>query len=295
MRLDDISEIVADQNWLEPAENWLQDGVKAAFKAAGSFGRKAMSLLEGSWLGHPLHPVLTDIPIGAWTTALTLDVLDAASPRSIYKSSADAAIALGLGGALGAATTGLTDWQHLTGRSRRIGFTHASLNVLATLLYAGSLVLRGNKNRRTARGLSLLGYGTILLSAYLGGELVYQRKIGVNHAPLQQNLPHTYRAVLADADLPEDKPTRVEVDGIPVVLVRRNGQIYALTETCSHLGGPLAKGTLQDDSIICPWHQSRFALESGHVLDGPASVSEPCFETRVVNGQIEIRAPIEAL
>ena len=96
--------------------------------------------------------------------------------------------------------------------------------------------------------------------------------------------------MLDDEKLPQDKPTRVVADGVSVVLVRRENIIYGLRDTCSHLGGPLSEGKLEGDSIQCPWHGSRFCLQDGRVLDGPAVFPERCFDVRVRGGRIEVRA-----
>jgi nitrite reductase/ring-hydroxylating ferredoxin subunit len=96
--------------------------------------------------------------------------------------------------------------------------------------------------------------------------------------------------VLHDIDLPENRLRQVIADGMPVLLLCRGGQIYAIAETCGHLGGLLAEGTLDGLSVICPWHGSRFAFEDGQVLDAPSTFPQPCFETRVRQGQIEVRA-----
>src|SRR5512138_405200 len=103
-------EVIERQEWLEPVENGLQKAVTNAFESAGPFGRKAKNFLHGVWLGHPLHPVLTDIPVGSWTAGLILDIMDASGARGCAKG-ADAALKVGLAGAAGAAITGLTDWQ----------------------------------------------------------------------------------------------------------------------------------------------------------------------------------------
>jgi nitrite reductase/ring-hydroxylating ferredoxin subunit len=127
----------------------------------------------------------------------------------------------------------------------------------------------------------------LLASAYLGGRLVYQHRIGVDHADRRRPEGFT-RAVRAD-ELREGQPRRAEVEGVAIVLVRRGDRIHALGERCSHLGGPLSEGHVQDGSIVCPWHGSRFALEDGRVLDGPATIPQPCLETRVREGYVEVR------
>src|SRR5579864_2946094 len=100
---------IEQQEWLTPAEERLQQLIHKAFQFKG--GRPAKNFLHGTWIGHPLHVILTDIPIGAWTTAIVFDALDSMKTRQQYRVAADTAVALGLVGALGAAATGLTDWQ----------------------------------------------------------------------------------------------------------------------------------------------------------------------------------------
>lgn len=75
-----------------------------------------------------------------------------------------------------------------------------------------------------------------------------------------------------------------------IVLVKRNGTIHALTETCPHLGGPLSEGKLVGDAIQCPWHRSELALADGHVVNGPTAFPARCFDVRVQDGYIEVRA-----
>jgi nitrite reductase/ring-hydroxylating ferredoxin subunit/uncharacterized membrane protein len=247
--------------------------------------------LNGVWLGHALHPAVTDIPLGAWTVAAALDAVEAATGRADFAPGADAAVAIGLAGAVGSAVTGLTQWYPLQGPPRKLGAAHALLNVTATTLFAASYVLRRGGNRGAGRLLGWLGLGVVSAGAYLGGALVYEQRLGVDHAP-REGLPRDFVPVLAEANLPRDKPTRARAGEIPIVLVRPagGGENFALAEPCSHLGGPLAKGTLEGDCIACPWHGSRFRLQDGSVAGGPATFPQPCFETRVRDGQIEVRA-----
>jgi nitrite reductase/ring-hydroxylating ferredoxin subunit len=151
-----------------------------------------------------------------------------------------------------------------------------------------SLVFRRRGDRGLGRALSSLGALISMGSAYLGGHLVYARQIGVDHAA-NAELPEEFLAVLPEHELDEGSPRKVEADGTPIVLVRHGGRIHALFETCSHQGGPLSEGKIENGGIVCPWHGSRFALEDGSVLDGPAAFRQPCLETRVRNGQIEVR------
>ncbi|MBZ5584795.1 MAG: Rieske 2Fe-2S domain-containing protein [Acidobacteriia bacterium] len=280
--------VIARQNWMQPLEEGLQKALHKLFGAAGPAGQKAKDFLNGTWVGHPLHVILTDIPLGTWTAAVAFDALDAASGRKHWKDAADAAIAMGLVGAAGAAVTGLTDWQDIDPPARRIGLTHAALNVGGVALFTASLLMRRRKSRGLGQAFSLLGYGLAMLSARLGGNLVYGQAVGVDHTAGRE-LPEKFTPVLADSALIAGQTIRSNYRGTPVLLVRSGERIFAMVETCSHLGGPLSEGKLEDDTIQCPWHGSRFALEDGRVLNGPATHPQPCLEARVHKGQIEIR------
>lgn len=269
----------------------LQKLVHKAFASAGPSGQTLKNVLNGTWLGDPLHVILTDVPIGAWTTALVFDALQWASGRDDFATAADTAVMVGVAGALCAAVTGVTDWQDADAPARRIGMTHGILNLSGTALFAASLISRKRKSRSVTRVLRALGYGLMTTAAHLGGEMVYTHRVGVDRTS-GQTFPVDFVPVLAESELPESQPKRAEHDGVPILLVRRGTKIFALAETCSHFSGPLAEGKLLGDSIQCPWHRSRFALEDGRVLDGPAVHPQPCLETRVRNGQIEVRKPL---
>lgn len=288
MDSEKILDAIDQQKWVEPVAVGLGKAVTGTYKAGGAPGQKIKNFLHGTWLGHSLHPVLTDVPVGAWTAACVLDVLEAATGRQEFGPGADAAVGIGLVGAVGSAVTGLTDWSDTDGRARKVGVVHGLLNITATILYIISWVMRRRGERGTGRNLAWLGYALSSSAAYLGGSLVYTEKIGVDHAP-REAMPTDFTPVLPEADLPENKLVRAEAHGVKILLVRRGEQIHALSETCSHLGGPLAEGTLEGDSVICPWHGSRFALTDGSVLDGPATHPQPCLEARTRDGQIEVR------
>jgi nitrite reductase/ring-hydroxylating ferredoxin subunit len=289
MATDRAIQAVDHQDWLEPLADRLQSTLTNAFAAAGPAGQGIADVLHGRWLGHPLHPVLTDIPIGSWTAAAVLDALEQATGNRALGRGADAAIGLGIIGALGAAITGLTDWRHTDGRARRVGLAHGLLNTGALALYTTSMILRQLEARRAGRGVAALGYVVANAAAYLGGHLVFGEQIGVDHTAAQVP-PAEFVPVLPEAELPENELRQVLAHGMPVLLLRRGDRIDAMAGTCSHLGGPLAEGSLEDRSVVCPWHGSRFALDSGAVLNGPATFPQPSFETRVRDGQIEVRA-----
>ena len=286
MKREGLISKIEQQEWLNPAEEKLQKVIHKGFQFRG--GRYLKNFLHGTRVGHPLHVILTDIPIGAWTVAIAFDALDSMSARRQLRIGADTAVAFGLVGAVGAAATGLTDWQDIDPPARRIGLAHGLLNVASVALFGSSLVMRRRGNRATGRGLAALGYAVSVAAAQLGGNLVYDQKIGVDHAA-PERLPSEFTAVLPESDLGEGEPVRAEHNGTPILLVRRGSQIFALAETCSHLGGPLSEGKLDGDVIQCPWHGSRFSIRDGHVVDGPAVHPQPCLEARIQSGQIEVR------
>jgi len=284
-----VSERVESAEWLEPVADGLQKVVGGAYEATGEAGQKVADALHGVWLGHPLHPAITDIPIGAWTAAVVFDAMEIAGNEKIAPG-ADAAVAVGLAGAVGAALTGLTDWHKLSEpSSKRVGAAHAVLNITATLLYTASLIARKKGHRAFGRGLSWVGYSLVGASAYLGGALVYDQKIGVDHAD-REGLAEEWTSVLALDKLEDNKPTKADAAGTPIVLVKKGEKIFALANACSHLGGPLDEGELCNGSITCPWHASRFALDDGRVLDGPATYPQPKFDVRIENGQVQVKS-----
>lgn len=262
-----------------------------AFARAGPSGQKAKNFLNGTWLGHPLHSVLTDVPIGAWTAALVFDGLEMMSSSNNFATAADTSVAIGIAGALGAAVTGLTDWQDADAPARRLGMIHGILNLSGTALFTASLISRRRNSRRLGRILAALGYGVMTTAARLGGKMVFEHRVGVDRTA-GQTFPTDFVSVLTESELPEAQPKRVKHDGVPILLVRRGTRIFALAETCSHFSGPLSEGKLVEDTIQCPWHRSRFALDDGRVLDGPAVHPQPCLEVRLREGQIEVRKPL---
>jgi nitrite reductase/ring-hydroxylating ferredoxin subunit/uncharacterized membrane protein len=281
-------DVIEQQEWLEPVETGLQNAVSGAYEAGGSAGRAVKNFVHGVWLGHPLHPVLTDIPLGAWTATLVLDVAEWSGQKNCAKG-ADWSLRVGLAGAAGAAVAGLTDWQATDGPARRVGVVHGLLNLASVGLYAASLLARNRRNRDAGRGLALAGFVVSSAAAWLGGNLVYGKQIGVNHTAATP-YPEEWTPAMDEASLREGEPTRVDLpNAVRVLLLKRVGKIYAIAEVCSHLGGPLAEGKLEGDCIECPWHGSRFSMRDGKVLDGPATHPQPILETRVVNGRIEVK------
>ncbi len=173
------TDVIARQDWLEPLESGLQSTVQKAFEAAGDSGRKVEDALHGSWMGHPLHVALTDVPIGSWTAAVTMDAVESITGNRMLAAGADTAIGVGLVGAVASAVTGLTDWKDVQGAPRRVGLVHGLLNLSGAALFGASLILRRRESRVAGKIFSAAGYAVMLTAARLGGELVYRHGIGV--------------------------------------------------------------------------------------------------------------------
>jgi nitrite reductase/ring-hydroxylating ferredoxin subunit/uncharacterized membrane protein len=273
----------------QPVDETLQKSLDKFLYAGGNpSAQKIRNFLNGTWLGEPLHAVLTDVPVGAWTVAMAFDALDLVCDRREAARACETSIGIGLLGAAGAAVTGMTDWSDVDPPSRRLGLIHGLLNLSGTALFATSLFLRKRKSREMGRIASVLGYAVMSYAAHLGGKLVYEHRVGVDRTA-GQVFPEQFTAVLPEASLIDGKLTRATYQGTPILLVRREDRLFAMAETCSHFGGPLSEGNLEGDTVVCPYHFSRFALEDGRVLDGPAVHPQLCLEIRTQNGQVEVR------
>ncbi|HEY8490737.1 MAG TPA: Rieske 2Fe-2S domain-containing protein [Dehalococcoidia bacterium] len=272
---------VEQQVWLDRVGDAVQRVFNANLRRLGPRERPVRDVLHGTWLGHPLHPVLTDVPVGAWTAALLLDAAGA-------RRGADVAVGAGIVGAAAAAPAGVADWSYTRGGTRRLGVAHALLNTVALGLYSLSLVRRLQGRRGSGVAFSLAGYAVVLASAYLGGELVYRLGTQVNRNAWTAG-PGGFMPAVRESELTEGRPVVAQVNGVDVMLVRRGGRIYALENTCAHQGGPLAEGTLEDGKVVCPWHGSTYRLEDGGVVHGPSPFDQPRYETRVVDGMVEVR------
>lgn len=281
-----VGRFALSQRWAGPLAKRLQPQIKRAVRVP-----QMRNALDGVWLGAPLHPVLTDVPIGSWTAALLLDSASALTEDENLAGAADRALAVGTFAALPAAATGLNDLRDLIGQSRQVAMVHAGLNLLGLSFTSVSLAYRCTGRRGLARGLSATGYLISATAAHLGGKLSFGLGIRVNRT-MGQMAPGTFVPVLDETELNSDKLRQVNVDGVPVLLARsQSGEICALANTCTHLGGPLTEGSRDGDTVTCPWHGSRFHLRTGAVLEGPAVFAQPSFETRVREGKIEIGVP----
>lgn len=243
--------------------------------------------LSGTWLGHALHPLLTDVPIGTWTSAGILDLIGG---RDAEKA-AERLIGVGLAAALPTIVTGYSDWADTTLMSdhvKRIGLVHAASNAAATTLYAASYLARRRGHHGRGVALGLAAAGALGFGGFLGGHLSYQEGVGVDQTIFEE-MPTEWTAAAADSDVVEGKAHRAEVDGVAIMLTRHQGRLCAIADRCTHRGGPLSDGELENGCVTCPWHHSVFRVTDGSVERGPATSPQPAFDVRVRDGQVEVR------
>jgi nitrite reductase/ring-hydroxylating ferredoxin subunit/uncharacterized membrane protein len=243
--------------------------------------------ISGTWLGHPVHPPLTDLVIGPFLAASVLDFL---APRSGERA-ARRLIAVGIAAATPTALTGISDWAdtELSDEGvRRVGLIHAGANLSALLLYTASLAARWRGRRGRGVFLALTGAGLLGGSGYLGGHMSYVRGVGVNQTVFDAG-PDKWTPVLNDAELAVGKPHSGAAADTPVLLVRNGNDIYAIHDRCGHRGCLLSEGELQGHVITCSCHGSQFDVRDGTLLRGPAVTSQPGFDTRTTDGRIEVR------
>jgi nitrite reductase/ring-hydroxylating ferredoxin subunit/uncharacterized membrane protein len=243
-------------------------------------------LLSGTWLGHALHPILSDLPIGAWSCSLALDLLGGRTTRP----AADRLIGLGILAAIPAGVTGAADWGDTQPRERRVGLVHAGSNLLALGLYSASFVARRRGHRPRGVALGMLGIGALGAGSYLGGHLVFARGLGVDRTAFESR-PEDWTDVAADDDVADGAAFAATVAGAMIVLVRTGGAVHALADRCTHRGAPLHEGRVRDGCIVCPWHQSSFRLSDGSIVQGPATSPAPRYDVISRNGRIMVRVP----
>jgi nitrite reductase/ring-hydroxylating ferredoxin subunit/uncharacterized membrane protein len=248
-------------------------------------GTRFKDALSGTWLGHPVHPPITDLVVGSWTSAWLLDLLGGKRSRP----AADKLVVIGVVAAVPTALTGLSDWADTAGGTRRVGVVHALGNTTALTLHVLSWRARRDGRRLDGVALSTLGMAAASFSAWLGGHLSYSRGVGVNQTAFDEP-PQEWTPVAADGELLEGRMVSVPTDEMNVLLVRRHGVLHAIDDRCSHRGCSLAQGTLGDGTVTCACHGSTFRLD-GSVVNGPATSPQPRLDARVRDGRVEVRAP----
>jgi nitrite reductase/ring-hydroxylating ferredoxin subunit/uncharacterized membrane protein len=280
----ELADRLADAKAIDRPAKWIGKNVRDLTRPA-----KLKETLSGTWLGHPVHPLLIALPIGNWTSAVLLDWLGGEESER----GADVLVAAGLAAAAPTVASGWNDWADAEPASdsvRRIGLVHAATNAAAVGLFGSSLAARASGSRGRGKLLALVGIGALTGGGWLGAHLTYAKAVGVDMTVFER-YPADWTPALADAALGEGESRKVEVDGVDIMLARWHGDVYALSNTCVHRGGPLDEGELLDGCVVCPLHSSTYRLKDGSVERGPAAYPQPALETRVRDGSIELRAP----
>lgn len=264
--------------WLDRLGEAIQPPLRATLESDAAGRRTIKDLLHGRPLGHPLHPPLTDIPVGAWSVATIADLLDIAGLPQ-FRATAGHAIAVGAIGALGAALTGLADWSDTTDEPRRLGTAHALLNTAALSAFGFSLLLRKRGAQNLGRAAAFAGYATMATAAFIGGELSFGMQLGVKHTAEPIEPPAEYVPLLPQASLTPGSMQAANLLGISLLVTSDGADIHSVSGVCTHRGAALAEGTQEGDCVRCPWHGSRFRLRDGAVVEGPATFPLARFES----------------
>jgi nitrite reductase/ring-hydroxylating ferredoxin subunit len=273
---------------LESASALDAPGKLVARKVRGLLGPGSLKdALSGTWLGHALHPLLTDVVVGSFLSATLLDVLGGDDDGR----AAERLIAVGIAAYGPTAATGVNDWadaEPVDAGIRRVGLVHAAANSTALSFYGASLAARRRGDRGRGKLLAVAGAGVLAAAGYLGGHLSFAKGVGPNQTAFDPG-PDDWTAAIDAADLPQGEPTKVVVGDTPVLLLRHGDHFHAIHDRCSHRGCSLADGKLERETIECACHGSRFSLRDGSVQRGPASVAQPAYDVRESEGKLEIR------
>jgi nitrite reductase/ring-hydroxylating ferredoxin subunit len=281
----DVVDRLENAGNLDPVIAAVRTVVNAALKP-----QRLRDALHGVWLGHPLHPSLTDIPIGSWSAAAVLDAMPGTG------NGASTLIAVGCAGYVPTILAGWADWSDLHEQQQRVGLVHAAAGALAFSCYAASLAARAQGSTTRGKAWSYAGLAVMSATAYLGGHLAFRQAAGVNHVEAVPHLfPEGWHDIGQLDDLPDGELTQRAVDGVELCVVRRGKHVDVLANSCAHLAAPLSEGSFTAEEgqgcVVCPWHGSVFRLSDGGVVHGPATAPMPRFETRVVDGAVEVMLP----
>jgi len=278
---------VEDATALDPLAKATQKIVDAAVRP-----RWLRDILHGVPLGHPVHPLAVQVPLGTWLSAAVLDVFPGTD------RAARMLIGVGVVSAVPTALSGYTDWSKLHEQQLRVGLVHSAINLLATGLYAASFLQRTRGKRASGK---VFGYAGLIVAAgggFLGGHLTYRQAAGVNHT---EDVPHLFpegwHPLAPVADIEDGRLEHHVVEGTALLVFRQGDEVNVLSDFCSHLSGPLHEGKIVAGAgtpaggspcVECPWHKSVFSLQTGEVVHGPATSAQPRFDARITNGMVEI-------
>jgi nitrite reductase/ring-hydroxylating ferredoxin subunit len=242
---------------------------------------RARDTLHGVPLGHPLHPMLVQVPVGTWLSASLLDAWpgNATTSRRL--------VLAGLAASVPATLAGTADWSEQHEQQMRVGLVHALANTAAIALYAASVAVPARARMLRLAGLAAAGAG-----GFLGGHLAYRQSAGANQAePVPHLVEPGWHDLMPLAELDGRPLVKRMLGDVPVVVIRDGERVNVLADRCSHLSGPLSDGGYHDGCLTCPWHGSTFRVADGSVARGPATAPQPVFRTRVSGGIIQVCLP----
>ena len=273
---------------VEAAEALDGPGKAIAKSVRGRLGPGPLKdAISGTWLGHALHPVLTDVVIGSFLSATMLDLLGGDSDGE----ASERLIAIGIAAYPPTALTGTSDWADSEPAGpaiRRVGLAHAASNAAALALYAASLMARRRGARGRGKLLGLAGSAALGVGGHLGGHMTLTQGVGPNQTAFDPG-PGDWTDAADAGTLSAGEPLGVVVADTPVLLVRHGDGLHAIHDRCSHRGCLLSDGKLDGESVVCICHGSRFSLADGSVERGPATVAQPAFDAREADGRIQVR------
>ncbi len=271
-------------SWLDPVVDRVRGAVNAVIRPQG-----LRDVLHGVPLGHPLHPMAVQVPIGAWVSAALLDLVPG------QQRAARLLVGAGVISVLPAVLAGLADWSMGHEQHLRVGLVHATANVIATGCYVTSLVDRCSGREARGKVFGWVGLGTVAVGGVFGGHLAYRLALGANHVEgVPHRVPPGWHGLGGIDEFAQGRLEQRMLGEVPLLVFRRGDRVEVLAEVCSHLSAPLHQGSVvgeQDPCVVCPWHQSTFSLRTGEVVHGPATAPQPKFDTRVIRGMVEVRLP----
>jgi nitrite reductase/ring-hydroxylating ferredoxin subunit/uncharacterized membrane protein len=271
--------VAINDGWARPFGEFNRRWSSALFRAMTPI----RDLLNGRWLGHPLHAASTDIPIGMLLGSVILDLIG-------QPTAADVTLVATIVFMLFSALSGLADYSETQGTALTRATLHATLMTTALVVLIVSALLRTGApaDRTVPIALSIVGFLIVTAGAFVGGDVAYVFGNMVSR--------HAFRGagtkwvsldtgdVTDLAQLAEATPTKMRAGSNDLLVVRMGDQIHALHAVCAHAGGPLPEGRLVDGCIECPWHFSRFRLTDGSARRGPTVYDQPAYEIRSAEG-----------
>lgn len=259
--------------------------------------------------GHPIHPMLVSFPIGFFAGSLAFDAAGALTDSPKLKDTGYHLMLAGLVSGAAAAVPGIVDYLTVIppeSDAENTAQTHALSNIGVMALFGANAVLRAKKGpMAVSLLLSGAACGLMVFAGWLGGTLVYQDQIAVDHLtaegnehvalPTREAVAGEFVSVCGTADLKKGQLGLLILNGERIVLARlEDDRFVAFADRCTHLGGPLSDGTLVGERVMCPWHGSEFNVCTGAVACGPAKDPIASYEVRVEGDRVLIKAPAAA-